>query len=83
MKKEQSREAAAKGSPHPVTRAGHFPPRVGFYPPGTGSYPPVNLPPVKPYPPDPYMDQFSLPEALVTGTLFRWLYDPYENPYRE
>ncbi|MCG6197535.1 spore coat associated protein CotJA, partial [Anoxybacillus sp. LAT_38] len=30
-----------------------------------------------------YMDQFSLPEALVAGTLFRWLYDPYENPYRE
>jgi hypothetical protein len=49
-------------------------------PPG---YPPINLPPVKPYPPDPYIDQFPLPEALAAGTLFRWLYDPYVDPYRE
>lgn len=46
------------------------------------AYPPVHLPPVKPYPPDPYIDQFPLPEALYRGTLFRWLYDPYEKPYR-
>ncbi len=46
-------------------------------------YPPINLPPVRPYPPDPYIDQYPLPEALERGTLFRWLYDPYENPYRE
>ncbi|MBO8162352.1 MAG: spore coat associated protein CotJA [Brevibacillus sp.] len=45
-------------------------------------YPPINLPPVKAYPPDPYIDQFSLPEALRKGTLFRWLYDPYVDPYR-
>ncbi len=46
-------------------------------------YPPINLPPVKQYPPDPFIDQFPLPEALATGTLFRWLYDPYVDPYRE
>jgi hypothetical protein len=83
MKKDQSRDAAAKGKSQPVTQAGYYPPQVGYYPPGTGGYPPVNLPPAKPYPPDPYMDQFSLPEALCTGTLFRWLYDPYDNPYRK
>ncbi|WP_019120534.1 spore coat associated protein CotJA [Brevibacillus massiliensis] len=43
-----------------------------------GGYPPIHLPPVKPYPPDPYIDQFPLPEALCAGTLFRWLYDPYD-----
>ncbi|WP_139489757.1 spore coat associated protein CotJA [Brevibacillus dissolubilis] len=48
-----------------------------------GGYPPINLPPVKPYPPDPYIDQYPLSEALRRGTLFRWLYDPYVNPYRE
>ncbi|UFJ42016.1 spore coat associated protein CotJA [Brevibacillus humidisoli] len=56
-------------------RGRHWPPEV------RRGYPPVNLPPVKPYPPDPYIDQFPLPEALRTGTLFRWLYDPYVNPY--
>lgn len=45
-------------------------------------YPPVNIPPVKPYPADPYLDQFPLSEALRAGTLFRWLYDPYADPYR-
>jgi hypothetical protein len=50
---------------------------------GPTGYPPINLPPVKPYPPDPYIDQFPLPEAICAGTLFRWLYDPYENPYGE
>ncbi|MFY0544505.1 spore coat associated protein CotJA [Brevibacillus sp. H7] len=55
------------------------PPPPGYYRHG---YPPINLPPVKPYPPDPFIDQFPLPEALCAGTLFRWLYDPYVDPYR-
>lgn len=46
-------------------------------------YPPMNIGPVKPMPPDPFIDQFSLPVALKLGTLFRWLYDPYCDPYRE
>jgi hypothetical protein len=57
------------------------PPPLGYYSPG--GYPPINLPPVKTYPPDPFIDQFTLPEALCAGTLFRWLYDPYVDPYRE
>jgi hypothetical protein len=69
---------------HPVTPAGGFfpppPPPCYFHP---GGYPPINLPPVKPYPPDPYLDQFNLHDAMRRGTLFRWLYDPYCNPYRE
>jgi len=70
---------------------GYYPPGPGMLPPPPpppgyhrpGTYPPINLPPVKPYPPDPFIDQFPLPEALRAGTLFRWLYDPYVNPYRE
>jgi len=52
-------------------------------PPRVGGYPPINIRSVKPYPADPYMDQVPLPEALRVGTLFRWLIDPYENPYGE
>ncbi|MGE5704440.1 MAG: spore coat associated protein CotJA, partial [Clostridia bacterium] len=60
----------------------HARPASPMYPSSSGQrmhhgYPPVNVPPVKPYPPDPYIDQFTLPEALKAGTLFRWLYDPY------
>ncbi|MCK9906151.1 hypothetical protein MXD81_09490 [Microbacteriaceae bacterium K1510] len=44
---------------------------------GRRGYPPITLPPVKAYPPDPFIDQFTLPEALMAGTLFRWLYDSY------
>lgn len=36
------------------------------------------IPPVKPFPPDPYINQFPLNEVLKTGTLFQWLHDPYE-----
>ncbi|GAA4716182.1 hypothetical protein [Brevibacillus fulvus] len=57
---------------------GYMPP----YGPGVSGYqrhvyPPIHVPPAKAFPPDPYIDQFPLPEALQTGTLFRWLYDPY------
>lgn len=45
-------------------------------------YMPVSIPPAKPYPADPYMEQLPLSEALRTGTLFRWLNDPYSDPYR-
>ena len=43
-------------------------------------YPPTPFPPVKPMPmpPKDYMDRFTLREALDKGTLFKWLYDPYE-----
>lgn len=42
-------------------------------------YPPIPFPPVKPMPKPPkdYSDQFPLREALMKGTLFKWLYDPY------
>ncbi len=50
---------------------------------GGGGYPPISLPPVRPYPPDPFINQFPLPEALRRGTLFCWLYDPYVDPYRQ
>lgn len=44
------------------------------------AYPPMLIPPVKPMPVPPrdYTDQFPYYEALEKGTLFRWLYDPYE-----
>ncbi len=70
--------------PPPPPPPGYYSPS-GYQPPGycpPSGYPPINLPPVKPYPPDPYIDQFPLPEALAAGTLFRWLYDPYVDPYR-
>ncbi|GBF10945.1 spore coat associated protein CotJA [Tepidibacillus sp. HK-1] len=43
-------------------------------------YPPIPIPPVKPMPGPgrDYLDQYSLPKALEKGTLFKWLYDPYE-----
>ncbi|MFT9488088.1 spore coat associated protein CotJA [Tepidibacillus infernus] len=43
-------------------------------------YPPISIPPVKPMPGPgrDYLDQYSLPKALEKGTLFKWLYDPYE-----
>lgn len=65
---------------YPPTPMGYYCPTLGLYQRGHYSVP---VPPVKPYPPDPYIDQFSLVEALQTGTLFRWLYDPYVNPYGE
>lgn len=34
--------------------------------------------PIKPYPPDPYINQFTLAEALQRGTLFPWLSEPQE-----
>lgn len=78
--------------PSGYPQVGYPPPQVG-YPSGRYPQPPVgcpdggyrriNIPPVKPYPPDPYINQYPLPEALYKGTLFRWLYDPYEDPYRE
>lgn len=37
---------------------------------------------VKQSPPDPYIDQFPLPEALALGPC-SVLYDPYIDPYRE
>jgi len=42
-------------------------------------YPPIIIPPVKPMPRSPfdYQQRFSLREALMKGTLFKWLYDPY------
>lgn len=55
-------------------------PGQGFPP---GGYPPLPFRPVQPYPPDPFIDQFPIPEALTRGTLFRWLYRPYVNPYLE
>lgn len=43
-------------------------------------YPPMPISPVKPMPapPQDYFDRFSPREALKKGTLFKWLYDPYE-----
>jgi hypothetical protein len=82
MSKSRSRDNFEQARSLPVKPAGgFFPPPPGYFRPR--GYPPINLPPVKPYPPDPYIDQFSLPEALCVGTLFRWLYDPYRNPYCE
>ncbi|RNB91286.1 hypothetical protein EDM56_06820 [Brevibacillus fluminis] len=43
---------------------------------------PVSMPPTKPYPADPYIEQLPLAEALRKGTLFRWMHDPYADPYR-
>ncbi|WP_132767102.1 spore coat associated protein CotJA [Tepidibacillus fermentans] len=42
-------------------------------------YPPIPIPPVKriPLPPQDYTKQFPLDKALMKGTLFKWLYDPY------
>jgi hypothetical protein len=82
MSRSRSGSSMGQTRPLPVKPAGaFFPPPPGYFHPG--GYPPINLPPVKPYPPDPYIDQFSLPEALCVGTLFRWLHDPYRNPYRQ
>jgi len=43
-------------------------------------YPPIPFPPVKPMPAPPadYLNQFSYSQALNKGTLFKWLYDPYQ-----
>lgn len=43
------------------------------------AYPPVPIPPVKPMPSQPQqiMQMYNLREALLLGTLFKWLYDPY------
>lgn len=42
-------------------------------------YPPIFIPPVKEMPklPRESNNQFSLSEGLKKGTLFKWLYDPY------
>ncbi|MCF6094602.1 spore coat associated protein CotJA [Microaerobacter geothermalis] len=45
-------------------------------------YPPMNYPPVLPMPFDPFIDQFPLSVALKKGTLFKWLYDPYDGPHK-
>ncbi|MBO8173207.1 MAG: spore coat associated protein CotJA [Bacillaceae bacterium] len=58
----------------------------GFSPLGKGKglgYPPVNIPPVKPIPFDTFSGQFPLSVALRKGTLFKWLYDPYHDPYED
>ena len=64
----------------------YCPPDRGYIQTGPGpvrrGYPPIHVPPVKPYPADPYIDQFTLSEALMAGTLFRWLYDPYEKGWQ-
>ncbi len=39
--------------------------------------------PKYPFPPDPYIRQFKLSEALQTGTLFRWLHTPDEDESKE
>lgn len=57
---------------------GYYPPQTWYFPPG--GYQRINIPPVTPYPPDPYINQFPYAEALAKGTLFRWLYHPYEEP---
>ncbi|MDF2680119.1 MAG: hypothetical protein K0R47_1309 [Brevibacillus sp.] len=46
----------------------------------TASHHPIA--PVNPFPPDPYINQFKLSEALQTGTLFQWLHTPYGNEQR-
>ncbi|MFD2371189.1 hypothetical protein ACFSO0_14800 [Brevibacillus sp. GCM10020057] len=56
---------------------------------GWGAWPPQRrtaqrkqtppIAPVKPCPPDPYINQFTLAEALQKGTLFPWLSEPEED----
>lgn len=41
------------------------------------AYPPMPVCPVRPMPFDQLYPQFPLPEAIMRGTLFPWLYDPY------
>ncbi|KQL44260.1 hypothetical protein AN963_22840 [Brevibacillus choshinensis] len=60
---KKSRDAVVKGL-RPTNRS-------------TTSHHPIA--PINPFPPDPYINQLKLSEALQTGTLFQWLHTPYGN----